>query len=322
MKSIFYPIWIVRKINPTKLIIPFFLLFQPILPFASQNTIECVAPLLPQEATHSVILSPSPLDFSIDGINTYTLNHYLPPREQAIIQGYLQYRFSEQATPSQKALFGRFYFRFTQRYLNRLERTESNPKETIRRMKLVADLFPRAIFFPTQRSLSILDINHLSPFDVYYLGYIRQPIYADGRLMTPSEFIDHDFDHARLILNLKPKYEPNAFETIVKKVKIYDNFIHFRNLQKEDNRKLLDVIWFHYHHEGEIITHSGAFLIHALRLPVSHQRDQIFREYAGKIIKRAQDPHNYGAYLNSSISAETVIDALNLLSSHNIRFLY
>lgn len=58
-------------------------------------------------------------------------------------------------------------------------------------------LWPHVLVLPTASRLSQSDLIRLRAFPVHPLGLVAEPTWADGGLLSPSEYFFHDLDHAR-----------------------------------------------------------------------------------------------------------------------------
>jgi hypothetical protein len=61
-------------------------------------------------------------------------------------------------------------------------------------------LWPRVLAVPTTVALSPADMIRLRALPVHPLGLVARPTWADGSLLSPSEYLFHDLDHARFKL--------------------------------------------------------------------------------------------------------------------------
>jgi hypothetical protein len=58
-------------------------------------------------------------------------------------------------------------------------------------------LWPHVLVLPMTTRLSQSDLIRLRAFPVHPLGLVAEPTWADGGLLSPSEYFFHDLDHAR-----------------------------------------------------------------------------------------------------------------------------
>jgi hypothetical protein len=58
-------------------------------------------------------------------------------------------------------------------------------------------LWPHVLVLPTMTRLSRSDLIRLRAFPVHPLGLVAESTFADGGLLSPSEYFFHDLDHAR-----------------------------------------------------------------------------------------------------------------------------
>ena len=58
-------------------------------------------------------------------------------------------------------------------------------------------LWPHVLVLPTTTGLLQSDLIRLRAFPVHPLGLVAAPTWADGGLLSPSEYFFHDLDHAR-----------------------------------------------------------------------------------------------------------------------------
>ena len=61
-------------------------------------------------------------------------------------------------------------------------------------------LWPHVLALPTTVPLSLADMIGLRALPVHPLGLVAWPTWADGSLLSPSEYLFHDLDHARFKL--------------------------------------------------------------------------------------------------------------------------
>jgi len=168
----------------------------------------------------------------------------------------------------------------------------------------------------TDKELMIRDINDLSPYPIYPVGFSKKPLFADNILYGPVGGIGHDLGHGGLnaggkdsdvigLLNMEKVDLAKA--VIARKEKIYKEFrVIVEKASTKKQKEILELLWFDMFHERSVRMNREVFASGNLGFG---NRDSLIE----RVMERIRKPNDFGLNFTipvDSISAKDISDAL------------
>ena len=164
----------------------------------------------------------------------------------------------------------------------------------INRVTKFIDYFPKAILLPTISEVGITAMNRYFSQRVFPLGLVNQPTFADGNLLSPADFFDHDIAHTEEEVLL---YYYTSISDIDKhfNINLYQEFMKL-DLTPEQ-QEMIDLVYFSIVHEG--IMHID------LKHDWQESKDIPFNIIHNTTINRFQTKGNLREFLSTSVNADS-----------------
>ena len=165
-------------------------------------------------------------------------------------------------------------------------------------------MFPDIIMVPTVSDFGIQAFNRSLSHNVFPLGIVNQPTFADGILIAPLTFLSHDFTHTANIVKMSKI-------SSLSKIENNFNINLYQELQKLDlsleQQEMIDIIYFSMLHEEFMYIHlfqnwqeSKSFVILKTDYDITRfQKEGNLRELLPASVN-ADSKEEIEAYLNKS----------------------